>query len=346
LGWIGELDTSYQRMQAIQRRCVEKGEEGDLIFIDFHVVLNRIWRGDFAEAARVTTATTELAHQLGGDFPVMLSLVLRAWLTIFCGQPDDARSIAAEAIDASKRSGAGWLEEWSLTALGFLETSLTNYEAALNALEPLLAKSVPAPITTEIFAASFVPDAVEALTAVGRIDEAEALVEALELNGDRLDRAWMLAVGARCRAMVLAARGDTDAAVQSARRALTEHDRLPMPFERARTLLLLGRLLRRDRAASAAAVREALAVFEELGTVIWADRARAELSGARPGPVEGLSPAEQQVAELAASGMTNRDVAAELFISAKTVEATLARIYRKLGIGSRAELGRHINTDR
>jgi DNA-binding CsgD family transcriptional regulator len=159
----------------------------------------------------------------------------------------------------------------------------------------------------------------------------------------------MQAVGARGRAMVLAARGDGDAAVQSARDALTHHDRLPMPFERARTQLLLGQLLRRERAEATAVLRDALAVFEELGTPLWADRARAELAGTRPrvrASQDGLTPAEQRVAELAASGMTNRDVAATMFISAKTVEATLARVYRKLGIRSRAELGRHVNTIR
>lgn len=345
--WIGELDTSYRRMLTIQRRCMEKGEEGELIFIDFQVAVNRIWRGDFAEAARVTGAVAELANQLGGDFPAMLSLVLRAWLAVFCGAEEDARPAVADAIDASKRSGTGWHEDWSLTALGFLETSLGNYDAALGALEPLLIRYGRSPNPTEIFAASFLPDAVEALTALGRADEAEPLVDALERNGRRLDRAWMLAVGARCRAMVLAARGEVDAAVDSARRALAEHDRLPMPFERARTQLLLGRLIRRDRSEATAMVRDALAVFEELGTRLWADRARAQLAagGPRTRAPAGLAPVEQQVAELAASGMTNRDVAAALFVSAKTVEATLARVYRKLGIRSRAELGRHIDGD-
>ena len=219
--------------------------------------------------------------------------------------------------------------------------------AALNALEPLLSRYGASPNPTEIFAASFVPDAVEAMTALGRADEAEPLVEALQRNGDRVDRAWMLAVGARCRAMVLAARGDVNAAVQSARRALAEHDRLPMPFERARTQLLLGQLLRRDRSEATAMLRDALAVFEQLGTQLWADRARAELTGtssrSRANGRDRLTPAEQRVAELVASGMTNRDVAAKLYISAKTVEATLARVYRKLGIRSRAELGRHVN---
>ncbi len=203
LAWVGQLDMSYQRMQAIHRHSVEKGEEGDLIFIDFQVVVNRIWRGDFAEAARVTDDVTELARQLGGDFPLMLSLVLRAWLAVYRGHHDDARTATADAIDASKRCGTGWHDDWSLTAVGFLETSLGNYDAALNALEPLLSKFDPSHYPTEIFSASFVPDVVEALTALGRADEAEPLVEALERNGRRLDRPWMLAVGARCRAMVL-----------------------------------------------------------------------------------------------------------------------------------------------
>jgi DNA-binding CsgD family transcriptional regulator len=349
LGWIGELDRSYRRMQAIQRRCVEKGEEGERIFIDFQVVVNRVWRGDFAEAARVTDAVTELASHLGGEFPVMLGLVIRAWLAVYCGHEDDARPAVADAIDASKRSGTVWHEEWSLTALGFLETSLGNYAAALSALEPLLSRYGPSPNPTEIFAASFVPDAVEALTALGRADEAEPLVAALECNGRRLDRAWMLAVGARCRAMVLAARGDVEAAVQSARCALTEHDRLPMPFERARTQLLLGQLMRRERSAATAVLRDALAVFEKLGTPLWVDRARAELADTTPRgrarAREALTPAEQRLAELAASGMTNRDMAAKLFISSKTVEGTLARVYRKLGIRSRAELRRHMEYD-
>ncbi len=197
------------------------------------------------------------------------------------------------------------------------------------------------PDTAEIFAASFVPDAVEALVALGRVTEAEPLADALERNGQRMNRAWMSAVGARCRAMVFAAQGDLDAAVAAALRAMVHHDRLPMPFERARTLLRLSQFQRRQRdRAALASLRDALSVFEELGIPLWADRAQAQLAGAdvTPGAASGLTDTELRVAELVASGMTNRDVADILFVSAKTVEATLARVYRKLGIRSRAEL--------
>jgi len=346
LACTGELDTSYDRMRAIEQRCREKGEEGELIFVDFYVVVNRIWRGDLVTAKRLTDELTELAQHLGAEFPTMLSLVLQAWLAVYDGAEDDARLAVADAIDACKRSGTAWHEDWALTALGLLEVSLGNYAAAVDSLQPLLSRYSPQ--STEISAASHLPDVVEALTALGRVDEAEPFVDALERNGRRLDRPWMLAVGARCRAIVLAARGDAEAAVQRAREALTEHDRVPMPFERARTQLLLGQLLGRQRSEAIAVLHEALAVFEKLGTTLWAARVRAELAGKKPRTrsQDGLTPAEQRVAELAASGMTNRDVAANLFISSKTVEATLARVYRKLGIRSRAELGRHVNTFR
>ena len=111
-------------------------------------------------------------------------------------------------------------------------------------------------------------------------------------------------------------------------------------------MLLLGQLQRRLRKKETARVTlsEALKVFEEIGTPLWTERARAELARTNVAPSHdlGLTPSEQRVAELAASGMTTRDVAAALFISPKTVETNLARIYRKLGIKSRAELGRLI----
>jgi DNA-binding CsgD family transcriptional regulator len=346
LDWTGQLERAYSEMRAVQRRCSDVGEEGELVLIAFYVGLNTIWRGDFAQANLVAEDAMERARQLGGHFPLFAALILRAWLAAFAGREDDARQAIADALAASERSGSHRLAEWVTTGLGFLEVSLGNFQAALDALQPLLRMHRAMPDSTEIVAASFMPDAVEALIELGRVDEAEPLADALERNGQRLGRAWMLAVGARCRAMVLAARGDVSSAIAAAHNALVEHDRLAMPFERARTQLLLGRLARRQRNkdAAAAPLRAALNAFERLDTPLWAQRARSELTrndAAAQAPGE-LTAAEQRVAELAASGMTNRDVATALFISPKTVEATLARVYRKLGIRSRAELGRRM----
>ena len=181
---------------------------------------------------------------------------------------------------------------------------------------------------------------------MGRLDEAEPLVAALERNGARLDRAWMLAVGARGRSQLLAARGELDAAEQAAEEALRHHERLPMPFETARTRLFMGQVQRRRRRrqASEASLRAALETFERLGAPLWAQRARAELgrlSASSPGG--GLTTAERRVAELAAAGLSNKQIAAELFIAAKTVEMTLSSVYRKLGIRSRSGLFAALN---
>jgi DNA-binding CsgD family transcriptional regulator len=130
------------------------------------------------------------------------------------------------------------------------------------------------------------------------------------------------------------------AAEQALERALVAHERLPMPIEHARTLLVLGRIRRRlrKRRAAKAALDHALEIFERTGAARWADRARTEIDslGLRPGSQDDLTPSEERVATLAARGLTNREVAASLGVTAKTVEAHLARAYRKLDINSKA----------
>jgi ATP/maltotriose-dependent transcriptional regulator MalT len=348
LAWAGQLEPAHREMQRIRRRCVEHGEESELIFVAFHVVMIEIWRGSFTEAALAAEDAMERALQLDGDVPLFVALTMRATLDAYAGREAEARHAAADALAASQRCGSSRMAEWPVTSLGFLEVSQGDHQAALTALEPLLSMfgATPDP-STEIIGATFVPDAVEALIQLGRLDEAEPLIDTLERNGRRLDRAWQLAVGARCRAMLLAARGELDAATATVEQAMTEHDRLPMPFERARTQLLLGQLQRRKRQkdTATATLSEALRAFERLDTPLWADKVRAELARTNVAPKQAtaLTPSEQRVAELAATGMTNRDVAAALFISPKTVEANLAHVYRKLHIHSRAELGRRMS---
>jgi DNA-binding CsgD family transcriptional regulator len=188
----------------------------------------------------------------------------------------------------------------------------------------------------------FLPDALEALIATGELERAERLLVPFEQRALELDRAWARATGARCRGLLYAARGELEHAEAEFARALEQHRRLTMPFEEARTLMTLGQLQRRARKPkqARAAIARADEVFEALGARLWADRARAELARTHLRQVPGeLTPTERRVAELAAAGGTNRQIAGQLFVSAKTVEANLARVYRKLGIHSRAELG-------
>jgi ATP/maltotriose-dependent transcriptional regulator MalT len=350
MSWTGELEKARHAIASIRRRCDERGEESELTFVAFTSVLLEVWRGDFAEAARGADEALELAHKLDSDFPLFMGLTLQSVVAAYTGDADRARADGARAIVVGQRCGSTRLAELPVMAIGFLEVSLGHYESALTTLAPLIANLEAVPEDTEVATASFVPDAAEAMIGLGRLDEAEALIDLIEANGRRLDRAWMLAVGARSRAMLVAARGDVRSALELTEVALQHHDRLPMPFERARTQLMKGVLQRRHRQRDAASMTlaNALSEFERLGTPLWATRARAELARAKfsANTVAGLTTGEQRVAELAASGMTNRDVAAALFISPKTVEANLARIYRKLGIHSRAELGRHMARER
>jgi DNA-binding CsgD family transcriptional regulator len=342
----GELDWAHDELTSLRRQCIENGLDGELMLVAFHGTLVEIWRGHFSGASLIAEDTLQLAQQLGGDLPLSVALTCRALLAAYLGRVDETRTAVDEARAANGRCGSDRLAEWPATALGFLEVSLGNYRAALVALQPMLAKLQAEPNATEIIAASFIPDAVEAMVAMGQFEPAELLVSALERNGGRLQRDWMLAVGGRGRGMLLAASGDVAAAGEAVEQAIAAHDRLPMPFERARTQLLLGQIQRRQRLkdTSAATLNEAMETFEQLGTRLWSDRTRAELGRAGVGAHRktALSPSERRVADLAASGMTNRNIAATMFISPKTVESNLARIYAKLGIHSRAELGRHI----
>lgn len=346
-GWTGRLDEARASMRSIQKDFSERGRESDLAFISYNLALIEIWRCDFDSAGAIADDIVERARHLGDQATLVASSVRVAMLA-FTGPADIAKGDFEKALAACQDFDATIMVLWLLSVAAFLEISLGNHQTALDLLAPLIAGLEQAPDVAEIFMAGFVPDAVEAMISSGLLDEAEPWIERLERNGHRLDRPWMLAVGARCRSISLAARGDLKAAEEVARHALVEHRRLPMPFEYARTQLTLGQLQRRRRhqAAASATLREATATFERLGVSIWAQRARDELSRVNFGPrgSNSLTAGEQRVAELAAAGKTNRDVAAELFISQKTVEANLSRAYRKLGVRSRIELVRRLNS--
>jgi DNA-binding CsgD family transcriptional regulator len=343
LACTGRLEEARAQMRAIRQHCVERGAEGDIVAVAGYGAWVDIWQGRFSDAEDVANDAVERAEQLGGDHVLVVPLSVRAVVAAYTGRERDARADVYEAMKTVHHGGSPRLPDyWPAMTLGFLEVSLGRHAEALTTLQPVISvfNSIP---NTEILTAWYIPDAVHAMVALGRFEDAEPLIEALERNGSQLDRAWMLAVGGRCRSMWLAARGDVVGAEHLALQAMAEHQRLPMPFERARTQLLLGQLQRRQRRkeAAAATLHEALGAFEDIGSPLWAEHTRAELARTKVSPARdlGLTPTEQRVAELAASGMTNRDVAAALFISPKTVEHNLSRVYRKLSIRSRAELG-------
>jgi DNA-binding NarL/FixJ family response regulator len=186
----------------------------------------------------------------------------------------------------------------------------------------------------------------ETLVALEMTDEATALLDDWDAGATRLDRTRVLAQVARGRGLVAAVRGDVDEALALLADAVKAHEAAGDPFGRAQALLALGTVRRRGRKKRLArdALVDALAGFEECGAEGWAARARSELGGVGGRRrQEGLTPAEQRVAELVAEGRTNREVAATLVLGERTVETHLTHIYAKLGIRSRTELARTLD---
>jgi DNA-binding CsgD family transcriptional regulator len=190
-------------------------------------------------------------------------------------------------------------------------------------------------------------DYVELLLELGRIDDAVRILELWDADAARVRREWVLAHVTRCRGLVASAQGDVGRAAFLLQRAVVQHEEVGDPFGRARALLALGVVHRRARQKRAArdAIREALGGFEQLGAATWVAKARNELGsiGGRTRE-EGLTPAERRVAALVAEGRTNREVAAALFLGERTVSSHLTHIYAKLGVRSRTELARKVQT--
>ena len=188
---------------------------------------------------------------------------------------------------------------------------------------------------------SFIGDEIEALIQLGQLAQAAELIDELERRGESLRRPPLTAVAARCRALLQGASGGAEVLEAPPEEAIETFTTLKLPFERGRTLLVLGEVRRRARKKRAArdALTEALAAFEALGAPRWAEHARRGLAriGGRT-TSGGLTPTERRVAELVAAGRTNKEVAAALFVSVRAVEANLSRVYAKLAISSRTEL--------
>jgi DNA-binding CsgD family transcriptional regulator len=212
--------------------------------------------------------------------------------------------------------------------------------------------SSPAPGTGHSFVALWaLPDLVEAAVRAGRPDIAERAATRFAGYAPEGAPDWELALVARCRALITRPAGTKERLLSE---AMTLHARDPQPFSRARTQLLLGEHLRRERRRVEARplLRAATETFERLGAAPWENRARAELRATgetarkrEPSTLTQLTPQQLQIVRLVAEGATNKDVAAQLFLSPRTVDHHLRNVFAKLGISSRAELIRYPDLD-
>jgi DNA-binding CsgD family transcriptional regulator len=343
LQWADRLEESRASFEWARGRVLELGDESSLPLIGRYVATNAWLEGDWETAGREADEGYEIAAQTGQSSQQGVLAGVKALVLAHLGRLDDARAAVAEAAGTSEETGAMFGSLLASSAIGFLELSLGDAEAAHRALAPVV-EHVEAGGVREPGSVRFVFDDVEALVGLGRTDEAEALLERWEARARELDRASALASAGRCRGLLSAARGDLDGTLASLEGALVEHDRVSIPFERGRTLLVLGSTRRRARQRRAAreALEEAAATFEGLGAAIWAENARRELAriGGRRASGSELTATELRVAELVAQGLTNQAVARELVVADRTVEGHLTRVYAKLGVRSRSELAR------
>lgn len=318
-------------------RSRAEGDEPSVQGTLLRLVEIELWTGDWEAADELAAEGMELVDRISSSAYVGSLLYARGYLDAHLGRVAEARAAAERILELYQEPD---IRPIGHQILGFLALSLDDPATADEELTEAAA-GVAALGLHEPAVYRFQPDHVEAVIRLGDLERAEALIAALEERCRIFPRPWILATTARCRALVLSARGDLDASLAALQEALDHHARLQMPFERARTLLALGQVRRRrkERRVARIALEEALDVLETLGAPLWARRARAELGRvvARRAPTE-LTATEERIARLAASGLSNREIATQAFVSVKTVEANLGRAYRKLGISSRAQL--------
>ena len=258
------------------------------------------------------------------------------------GRFDRARETLLPLVAETAQAQKSWWAAVLLSVLGFVEFAAGDYRAADDALSQMRRLFDQIGIRDGLLDRTE-PFHAELLVELGQLDRAREALAQLEHRGRTFPRTWIDVTLPRTRAIVLAAEGDLRGALV-ALEPLDLDTAARLPLELGWTWLTKGRLHRRakQRRAAAVALAQAVAIFERLGAVAWAERARNELDlvgPARRRAPDDLTATELRVAELAAVGITNREIARAAFMSEKTVEAHMSRVYRKLGIHSRAELG-------
>ncbi len=297
--------------------------------------------GSLTTAYARSLEATQLTEPLGVNVGLAATVAWLALVEAMLGR-SDARAHGLRSLELAQRRGDVWNEARARASLGVDAVARGDFAAAVDWLEPA-ADMLERGGVRNVNVFRVHGDLIEAQVRIGKRDEAAWQLTRLLEDGALLVSRWAAAVGARCGAL-LAADADVDEAFE---RALELHEHEPSQWERARTQLLYGERLRRlnERRRAREQLHEALATFDDVGSRPWSDRARAELRASgehlrRKGPTahEQLTPQELQVSLAAAEGLTNKEIAARLFLSPKTVEFHLSRAYRKLSVRSRGEL--------
>jgi DNA-binding CsgD family transcriptional regulator len=336
----------YEECRWLLRASVESARaEGNVVRLMFeltNLALLELRTGRYTPALGAASEALDLAEVSGNDYLVACNLAVLARVEAVRGEPG-YREHAEGALSRAARLADELIASEATIALAEGALVEGRPEQVVELLQPLRRLAVENEVG-EPSVLPFGPLLVEAYARAGKEDDAEAELERINADAAAVGRRWALAAIARCRGF-LAPAGEID---DHFRTALALHaEGAGTGFDSARTSLVYGERLRRARRRVDAReqIRGAIATFDELGASPWSERARVELeaSGASiprrdPTAPEKLTPQELQIALQVAEGKTNREIAVALFLSPKTIEFHLTRVYRKLELHSRAEL--------
>jgi DNA-binding CsgD family transcriptional regulator len=339
--WRGETGKARLVFDRLLALSDERGEVGSYVWALLHLCELALRTGEWHSAGRLLD---EWAETAGRElFVEPYDLRCRALLAAGRGLADEAATMATATIDRARKIDFQW--DWleGLRARGIAALLSSEPAAAAQDLmtvwEHTEREGVEEPGVFPV-----APDLVEALVELGEFEQARAVTARLRNLAEDQDHPWGLVTAKRCGALIrLAAPPGDEAAAAELAEAADSYSELGLLFDRARILLALGKAERRRKrwAAARHSLELAAAAFDEIGSVGWAARARAEtdrIGARRPGQAGELTPTERRVAELAASGRSNREIARALFITVSTVEGHLSHAYAKLGVRSRAQL--------
>jgi DNA-binding CsgD family transcriptional regulator len=331
---LGQDREAQQIGGELSRELRAAGLIGWLPSVLFYAGSAQAYGGRHEEALRTVDEGLRLARDTGQQRWMDALAEPLALLAAARGDEGLCRQLADEALGRASRPA--WSAPWTASTLGLLDLGLGRAESALARLETLAEGRrffhIPATRST--------PDLVEAAVRLGRPEAAAEPLALFETWSRNAGQSWTTALGQRCRALL---EGDEDLFLA----ALALHEEDSRPFDEARTRLLYGEWLRREKrkAEARTQLRIALESLERIGAAPWAERARTELTATGitgrsddRGPAGSLTPQELQIVRLAAQGLSNKDIAAQLFLSARTVGHHLYKAYPKLGVASRSEL--------
>jgi DNA-binding CsgD family transcriptional regulator len=340
LVWRGEIEQARALLTPLLALADERGESYSYVLQRLHMCQLELRVGNWEAVGGLLDEWGESSERV--MWPMYERC--RALLAAGRGLPEEAEHWAAETLARAEATGTRWDRLEALRARGVAALLANEPARAAECLravwEHTRSEEVDEPGVFPV-----APELVEALIELGELDEAKAVTARLRELADAQDHPWGLATAKRVDALVQLAGGYDEAALAALEQAAAEYGLLGLRFDRARTVLTLGRAQRRAKkwGAARASLEQAVAELDELGSPGWADQARSELErvgGRRRQPAGELTSAEQRVVELAAEGLANKEIAQTLFVSVRTVEVHLKHAYAKLGIRSRTQLAR------